>query len=123
MRVLDHTVLVYYRVGRVIVLYVVAIVSLLFLKTIAVTAFNTFVVFVALSVLLFMRLLNISLVSNVSPSILGCLHVGKVVSSIVSDRVLLHSVNVEFYVLVVFSSFTKLLCNKSLFLLFSNSLH
>ena len=67
----------YFSIGRVIVLYVVRRVSFVFPQCAVVSAFSIYSVFLALFVVFCMCLLNVSLGSRVTQSILGSMCVGK----------------------------------------------
>lgn len=72
----DQVVLAYSRMGLVIALYVVAIVSFDLPHCVVVSALRMLTVFLALSTVFFVCSVKFSLVSSVSPRTLGCCTVG-----------------------------------------------
>ena len=82
----DHMVETYSSMGLVMALYVAMIVSFCFSHVVGVSALSICIVLRAFVVVIFMRLLYVSLGSRVSPSILGLMFMGSVMLSISSSK-------------------------------------
>ena len=87
----DHMVETYSSMGLVMALYVAMIVSLCFPHVVDVTALSICIVFRAFVVVIYMRLLYVSLGSRVSLSIFGLMFMGSVMLSICSSSCMLYS--------------------------------